>query len=117
MIDLTQLTLEIHGFILGEIFGLTQSTLEIHVVLFAVLVFVSILIGFLYGRKNMKAKEKRILEVEEEMLAAHQEILQFAKANKQLKETLEKAKIPYPVTRIDEEDDEKVRKIPLGKIG
>jgi hypothetical protein len=115
--NLTQLTLEIHGFILGEIFGLTQSTLEIHVVLFGVLVFVSILIGFLYGRKNIKAKEKRILEVEEEMLSAHQEILQYAKANKQLKETLEKAKIPYPVTRIDEEDDEKVRKIPLGKIG
>jgi hypothetical protein len=30
---------------------------------------------------------------------------------------LEKAKIPYPVTHIDEEEDEKVRKIPLGKIG
>ena len=37
----------------------------------------------------------------------------------QLTETLEKAKIPLPVTRIDsnEEDDDKVRKIPLGKIG
>lgn len=117
MIDLTQLTLEILGFIPGEIFGLTQSTLQIHVVLFGALAVMFILIGFLYGRKSIKTKEKRILEVEEEMLAAHQEILQYAKANKQLKETLEKAKIPYPVTRIDEEDDEKVRKIPLGKIG
>ncbi len=117
MIDLTQLTLEIKGFILGEIFSLSHSTLEIHVVLFGLMVIVAVLIGFLYNRKLVIAKEKRILEVENEMLSAHQEILQYAKANKQLKETLEKAKIPYPVTRIDEEEDEKVRKIPLGKIG
>ncbi|MFY7839135.1 MAG: hypothetical protein ACOVP7_02615 [Lacibacter sp.] len=96
---------------------LTQRTLEIHIALFAVVLLLTALIGFLYGRKKIKAKEKRILELEDEMLAGHREILQYAEANKQLKETLEKAKIPYPVTRIDEEGDEKVRKIPLGKIG
>jgi hypothetical protein len=115
--NLTQLTLEIKGFILGEIFGLTQSTLQVHLVLFGVFILFSIVIGFLYGRKSIQAKEKRILEVEEEMLSAHREILQYAKMNKQLKETLEKAKIPYPISRIDEEDGNKVRKIPLGKIG
>jgi hypothetical protein len=115
--NLTQLTLEIHGFVLGGIFGITQSTLEIHVILFAaVMVFVAF-IGFRMGKKVVVSKEKRILELEDEMLAAHKEILHFAKTNKQLAETLEKAKIPYPVTRIDEEEDEKVRKIPLGKIG
>ncbi len=96
---------------------LTQRTLEIHIVLFAVVLLVVAVVGFLYGSRKVKSKEKRILELEDEMLAAHREILNFAKSNKQLAETLEKAKIPYPVTRIEEEGDEKVRKIPLGKIG
>jgi hypothetical protein len=97
----------------------TQLTLEIHVVLFAVILIVVNLIGFLAGRKQVNAKQRRILEIENEMLAAHKEILHYAKTNKQLTETLEKAKIPLPVTRIDgdQEEDEKVRKIPLGKIG
>jgi hypothetical protein len=115
--NLTQLTLEIHGFILGGIFGITQSTLEIHAILFAAIVFFLVFVGYRIGKKQVASKEKRILELEDEMLAAHKEILHFAKTNKQLAETLEKAKIPYPVTRIDEEEDEKVRKIPLGKIG
>ncbi|MBP6687010.1 MAG: hypothetical protein KA160_04055 [Lacibacter sp.] len=97
--------------------NLTQLTLEIHVLIFAGIMLFVLLIGFLYGKKQVKAKEKRILELEDEMLAGHREILQFAKRNKQLAETLEKAKIPYPVTRIEEEEDEKIRKIPLGKIG
>jgi F0F1-type ATP synthase membrane subunit b/b' len=97
--------------------NLTQLTLEIHVIIFGCILLFVALIGFLYGRKLVKAKERRILELEDEMLAAHKEILHFAKTNKQLAETLEKAKIPYPVTRIDEEEDEKVRKFPLGKIG
>ncbi|NCU03734.1 MAG: hypothetical protein GXC73_07060 [Chitinophagaceae bacterium] len=97
--------------------NLTQLTLEIHVLIFAGFLLIVGLIGFLYGRKQVKNKERRILELEDEMLAAHKEILHFAKTNKQLAETLEKAKIPYPVTRIDEDEDEKVRKIPLGKIG
>jgi enterochelin esterase-like enzyme len=97
--------------------NLTQLTLEIHVLIFAGISIFTVLVGFLFGRKQVKAKERRILELEDEMLAAHKEILHFAKSNKQLAETLEKAKIPYPVTRIDEEEDEKVRKIPLGKIG
>ncbi len=96
---------------------LTHSTLEIHIVLFAVLFFSVAIVGYLFGRRKIKMKEKRILELEDEMLAAHKEILHFAKTNKQLAETLEKAKIPYPVTRIEDEEDEKVRKIPLGKIG
>jgi len=96
----------------------TQMTLEIHVILFAGILILVNLIGFLAGRKQVNSKQKRILELENEMLAAHKEILTYAKANKQLTETLEKAKIPLPLTRIDsEEEDEKIRKIPLGKIG
>ena len=97
----------------------TQLTLEIHVVFFAAFMIVISLIGFLAGRKQVNNRQRRILEIENEMLAAHKEILQYAKMNKQLTETLEKAKIPLPVTRIDaeQEEDEKVRKIPFGKIG
>ncbi len=98
----------------------TQLTLEIHVILFAGILILVNLIGFLAGRKQVNSKQKRILEIENEMLAAHKEILHYAKTNKQLTEMLEKAKIPLPVTRIDssdEEEDEKIRKIPLGKIG
>lgn len=95
----------------------SQLTLEIHILLFAGILIAVNLIGFLAGRKQIKAKEKRILEIENEMLAAHKEILQYAKANKQLTEALEKAKIPLPVNRLEEDEDEKVRKIPLGKIG
>lgn len=97
--------------------NLTQLTLEIHVLIFAGIMLFVVFVGYLYGKKQVKVKERRILELEDEMLAAHKEILHFAKNNKQLAETLEKAKIPYPVTRIEEEEDEKVRKIPLGKIG
>ncbi len=96
---------------------LTNLTLEIHIVLFGGLMILAILAGLLIGRKQMRKKENRILELENEMLASHKEILKYAMTNKQLTETLEKAKIPFPVTRIDEEEDEKVRKIPLGKIG
>ncbi len=96
---------------------LTNLTLEIHIVLFGGLMVLAILAGLLIGRKQMRKKENRILELENEMLASHKEILKYAMTNKQLTETLEKAKIPFPVTRIDEEEDEKVRKIPLGKIG
>lgn len=99
--------------------SLSQLTLEIHVALFAIILLFVALIGFLTGRKQVSNKNKRILELENEMLSNHKEILNFAKTNKKLTETLEKAKIPYPVTRIDadEEEDEKVRKIRLGKIG
>ncbi len=98
--------------------NLTQLTLEIHVAIFAGILIVTVFLSILIGRRQVSNKERRILELENEMLAAHKEILNYAKINKQLTETLEKAKIPYPVTRIDEEDgDEKVRKLPLGKIG
>ena len=99
--------------------SLSQLTLEIHIALFAIILLFVAFIGLLIGRKQVHSRNKRILELENEMLANHKEILGFAKTNKQLTETLEKAKIPFPVTRIDadEEVDEKVRKIPLGKIG
>lgn len=97
--------------------SLTQSTLEIHILIFAGFVLLIALIGYFVGRKQVKSKEKRILELENEMLSAHNEILNYAQVNKQLADTLEKAKIPNPVTRIEEGGDEKVRKIPLGKIG
>lgn len=96
---------------------LSNLTLEIHIVLFAVLMILVILAGFLIGRSQIKQKEKRILELENEMLASHKEILKYATLNKQMTEALEKAKIPFPVTRMEEDEDEKVRKIPLGKIG
>ena len=97
--NLTQLTLEIFGFTLGGIFGITQSTLEIHVILFAGIILVVGFIGIRIGKKHVMSKEKRILELEDEMLAAHKEILHFAKTNKQLAETLEKAKIVVSCTR------------------
>ena len=69
--NLTQLTLEILGFTLGGIFGITQSTLEIHVIIFAGIVLVVGFIGIRIGKKQIMSKEKRILELEDEMLAAH----------------------------------------------
>ncbi len=99
--------------------NLTQLTLEIHIAIFAGIMLVAVFAGLVIGRKQISNKEKRILELENEMLAAHKEILNYAKANKHLTETLEKAKIPFTVTRIDadEDEDDKVRKIHLGKIG
>ncbi len=112
--SLTNLTLEIFP-------SLNQLTLEIHIVLFAFFALLMMLAGFLLGRKQVAQKQKRIIEVENEMLAAHKEILESTKRNKQLTEALEKAKVPvplFPSQREDEaEGDEKVRKIPLGKIG
>lgn len=99
--------------------NLSQLTLEIHVAIFSGILLITFLAGLLVGRKQVNKQQKRVLEVENEMLLAHKEILNYAEMNKQLKETLEKAKIPVPFTRIDADEtgDEKVRKIQLGKIG
>jgi hypothetical protein len=54
------------------------------------------------------------------MLAAHEEVLKYAEHNKKLTESLEKAKAQLQsmnVQFLEEGKDEKVRKLPLGKIG
>jgi hypothetical protein len=101
--------------------SMNHLTLEIHLAVFTGFVFFMTFLGFLIGRKQVAKKQKKILEIENEMLTAHNEILEFAKRNKQLTDALEKAKIPLPLfpaqREDDEESDDKVRKIPLGKIG
>lgn len=68
------------------------------------------------GRTQVAKLAKRVLEAENEMLFANKEVLKYAEINKQLAETLEKAKITLPsITKHKEE--EKLRSIPLGKIG
>jgi hypothetical protein len=57
------------------------------------------------------------LEVETEMLHANSEVLHYAEINKQLTDALEKAKVPLPSITKHKEEEEKLRSIPLGKIG
>ena len=98
---------------------LNQMTLQVHLFLAGFILLIFVFLGYLIGRSQLAKSKKRILELENEMLHNHNEILESAKHNKQLREMLEKAKIPVPL-RPDAEEvdaDEKVRKMPLGKIG
>jgi hypothetical protein len=95
---------------------LTNLTLEIHFVLFLLIVIGALAVGFFIGRLLVARLRERILEVEDEMLHSNNEVLRYVEINKQLTEALEKAKIPLPKVGGTDED-EKVRKIPLGKIG
>lgn len=96
---------------------LASSTLEIHLVIFVVCLLVAVIIGYLIGKRKEALLNKRILEVETEMVQANTEILQYAEINKQLTEALEKAKVPIPSITKHKEEEEKLRSIPLGKIG
>jgi septation ring formation regulator EzrA len=96
--------------------ALTNSILEIHVSLFIACLLLTVLIGFLIGKRKVNQLKKRILDVEDEMLHSNNEVLHYATINKQLTETLEKAKIAIPTIERRKEE-EKLRSIPLGKIG
>ena len=98
-------------------FALTNSNLEIHLVLFAAVILLAALIGFLIGKRKVNQLNKRILDVEDEMLQSNNEVLRYAEINKQLTETLEKAKIPLPSIEKHKVEEEKLRSIPLEKIG
>ena len=97
--------------------NLSNLSLEIHLVTFFFMLLAAAVVGFLLGRSAISKAKRRILEVEDEMLHANKEVLKYAEINKQLTETLEKAKIPVPSISKHSEEDEKVRKIHLGKIG
>jgi F0F1-type ATP synthase membrane subunit b/b' len=96
---------------------LASSTLEIHLLIFLAFMLVAVIIGYLIGKRKEAQLNKRILEVETEMVQANTEILQYAEINKQLTDALEKAKVPLPSIAKHKEEEEKLRSIPLGKIG
>ncbi len=90
--------------------------IEMHLLAFVAFCIIALVIGFLFGKRKVAALNDRILHVEDEMLNANKEVLRYAEENKQLAEALDKAKIPLPsITKHKEE--EKLRSIPLGKIG
>lgn len=91
--------------------------IEMHLLLFLAVLFLAALIGFLIAKRKQASLNKRILDVEEEMLHANKEVLRYAEENKQLAEALEKAKIPIPSITKHKEEEEKLRSIPLEKIG
>jgi F0F1-type ATP synthase membrane subunit b/b' len=96
---------------------IANSNIEMHLLLFAVCIIVAVVIGYVLGKLKEAALKKRILDVEDEMLHANKEVLHYAEENKQLTEALEKAKIPLPSITRYKEHEEKLRSIPLGKIG
>jgi hypothetical protein len=97
-------------------FALTNSNLEIHIIFFIAVVLLSAIIGYLIGKRKVRQLNKRVLDVEDEMLHYNNEVLRYAEINKQLTETLEKAKIPLPTIE-KRKEEEKLRSIPLEKIG
>jgi hypothetical protein len=98
-------------------FTLTNSNLEIHLLLFVAFILLAAVAGFLIGKRKVNQLNKRILDVEDEMLHSNNEVLRYAEINKRLTETLEKAKIPIPSIEKHKEEEEKLRSIPLEKIG
>lgn len=93
----------------------TNLNLEVHLLLFLGVVVVALVLGYLLGRKQVVRLQQRVLEVEDEMLLSNKEILRYVEQNKKLTEALEKAKLPIP--KLGDDADEKLKKIPLGKIG
>ena len=91
--------------------------IEMHLTLFVIMLLSAAVLGFIIAKRKQVSLNKRILDVEEEMLHANKEVLRYAEENKQLAEALEKAKIPIPSITKHKEEEEKLRSIPLGKIG
>lgn len=96
---------------------IANLNIEMHLMLFIVMLLFAAVLGFLVAKRKQVSLNKRILDVEEEMLHANKEVLRYAEENKQLAEALEKAKIPIPSIIKHKEEEEKMRSIPLGKIG
>lgn len=96
---------------------IANLNLEMHLALFVLFILAAFLVGYLFAKQKEATLKKRILEVEDEMLHANNEVLRYAEENKHLKEALEKAKIPLPSITKHIEHEEKLRSIPLGKIG
>lgn len=94
----------------------SNLTLEMHITFFIGFVIIALIVGFVAGRLQVAKLKRRMLETEDEMLHSNKEVLKYAEINNKLTEALEKAKIPLPsITKPKEE--EKLRSIPLGKIG
>jgi len=63
-----------------------------------VVVFISVvggvIIGFAFGRRRFAKSQRKVLELEKEMMSSHAEILEIQKAYVQLENKLEEHSIP-----------------------
>jgi hypothetical protein len=90
--------------------------IEIYFLYFVLLIVGAIVVGYLINLSAVNKLKGRVLDVEDETLLANKEVLSYVEENKQLKEALEKAKIPLPTLSKTGPDDN-LRTIPLEKIG
>lgn len=91
---------------------MTQLTLSLNIFIFALVMLIAMFVGYLFGRRNIVEREKRIIELEREMLASHEEILNLTAEVASLKETLQqRTKNKTYNEGGAEESDPKIRKI------
>jgi hypothetical protein len=93
---------------------LSQFVLEINLFIFLFIVGISFLVGLLSKRKQLLQLNDKVYDSEKELMKVNSELLGQIEINLQQKKELEQLKIE---STSDNEHDEKVKNIRLGKIG
>ena len=93
---------------------LTQFVLEINLFIFLFIVGISFLVGLLSKRKQLLQLNDKVDDSEKELMKVNSELLGQIEINLQQKKELEQLKIE---STSNNEHDEKVKNIRLGKIG
>jgi hypothetical protein len=84
----------------------------INISVLAGIVFVSIVLGFMIRRSQIRSLKKKIVELEKEMLSNHADILELQRSKALLEQNLQASKIPViPLNPAkDENADKSLRK-------
>jgi hypothetical protein len=73
------------------------------------IVFVTFVLGFMIRSKQIRSFEKKILELEKEMLSNHADILELQKSKALLEQNLQASKIPViPLNASKDEGGDKL---------
>ena len=79
--------------------------LTLNVLVFAGIVMVSFVLGFMLRKKQIKSLKRKVFELEKEMLINHADILELQKTKALLEQNLKASKIPVIPLNPPKEDD------------
>jgi hypothetical protein len=83
-----------------------ELTLNVYVLL--AIIFVSLFLGFMIRKKQLKPLRKKVYELEKEMLTNHAEILELQRTKALLEQNIQSSKIPViPLNPSKEEGGDK----------
>jgi hypothetical protein len=91
--------------------------IPVNIYQFGGLILISFLIGFLLQRSQIKSLKKKVIELENEMLNNHADILEFQKEKAGLEQMLKELHIPViPITSSKDESNTSKMDLPKRKL-